>query len=194
MKITHFIYLIIAVLLTIHINNVLVYAQEAPVTYSNADYTIDQSNALLHRRSEEKLAEIDSKPIEIKEQTIDASGKWQSYLINSYPNSPMIELVPMIFNKLPEDKAQRLMAIAGTESSFATKGYIAVNCNNPFGYLYYGTSRRGCYSPRWNTLENAVSRFIELEENGWLIDDNFEGYCVTNCEHWYDNYNYFLSL
>lgn len=118
----------------------------------------------------------------------------RDYLSSTHPDSPMITEIDYIFSIIPESKAIKLLAIAGTESEFGTKGYVATNCNNPFGYLYYGTSKRGCYSPKWDTYHNAITRFVELEEHGWLATDDYSGYCVTGCEHWADNYNYFINL
>ena len=119
------------------------------------------------------------------------SEKVKRFIEEKFPDSPMIRLIDQAFLRLPEDKAIRLFALAYTESGFGTNGYIAVECNNFWGYLYEGTSMRGCYSPRWDSPESAMDRFITLEENNWLATDNHDGYCVTGCESWQDNYDYF---
>lgn len=108
-----------------------------------------------------------------------------------------------IYTNLPKQKAQLLIAIAGVESGLGTSE-MARTCNNAWGYLYEGTSRRGCYGSKWNTPHNAVVRFIELEENNWL--DKFDGsyaslgqyvgkgrYCASSCEVWQDTVWHFYN-
>lgn len=198
MNIKHFIYLVVALLITIHINNVLMFVDESNHTTASLNYTQDQAQSLLQERRIERLAKVE-KEKQAKNETVVAPetnwiDKWTNYLTVNYPNSPIIGELDFIYQSLDDEKATKLLAISGTESSFGTKGFVATNCNNPFGYLYYGTSRRGCYSPKWNTIHNSIDRFITLERDGWLESDSFEGYCVTNCEHWNENYNYFISL
>lgn len=125
----------------------------------------------------------------------DSRNNVKHYLLENVPNSPMIDYVDLVFDNLENEKAIKLFAIAGTESNFGTRGYIAINCNNYFGYLYGGTSRRGCYSTKWDTPEHAILRFIKLEEEGWLaLDNDMQGYCVSNCEHWRANFDYFYNI
>lgn len=113
-------------------------------------------------------------------------------LLKQY-NSPLIHYVDLIYSKLPKDKADRLIAIAGVESSFGTKGYIAINCHNAWGYLYTGGGMRGCGSAKWNNWNNSITRYIELEQNNYLAGNNLNLYCQSGCTNWFKNYYYFLN-
>jgi|GEM_PF-5537225 len=158
--------------------------------------TVDTDSTYIARMNYELPRRVHAIEVPKEKQIVaDSRENVRKYLIENASSSPMIPLVDMVFDNLDNDRAVKLFAIAGTESSFGTSGYIATNCNNYFGYLYYGTSRRGCYSSRWDTPEHAVMRFIELEKNGWLDPNNdMKGYCVTNCEHWRTNFNHFYNV
>lgn len=135
------------------------------------------------------------KPTEIPIiQPADNRENVRQFILREFPNSPMLAEIDFIFDTLPNEKAIKLFAIAGTESGFGTSGYIATNCNNPFGYLYTGTSKRGCYSPKWDTLHNAIDRYITLESDGWLSSNTMQGYCGSECTYWNTNYNSFYLL
>jgi hypothetical protein len=68
--------------------------------------------------------------------------------------SPLYAELDYIFEVLPERKAIFTVAIAGQESGFGTSK-LAIECNNYFGYLYEGTSKRGCLEISSKTNERV---------------------------------------
>lgn len=136
----------------------------------------------------------------------------ETYLQEHYPKSPLIGNVYLFFAHTKSgNRAINALAISGQESSFGTRGYIATECNNYFGYLYNYSNkeRRGCGSPNWTTPEKGIKRFLELENDNWLqvldfttseramrtqTKPNGQKYCVTRCEHWATGTSYFYNL
>jgi hypothetical protein len=125
-------------------------------------------------------------------------------------SSPYLEgnRLENIYNMLDhnDNKFKIMLAISGKESAFGTSS-LAKNCNNYWGYLYTGTSKPGCYSPRWSTPDKAIARFIELEGGAWLAkfdgtrasldlyDSNHGNYCGKrdDCENWKSDIWFFIN-
>ena len=120
---------------------------------------------------------------------------------NRYADSPFLEnnRLQTAYELLGRDdnKFKIFMAIAGNESAFGQSN-LGKNCNNYWGYLYPSNKGAGCGSPRWDTPDHSIARFIELEGGGWLAkfdgtkqsldlyDSNHGNYCGArdNCEAW----------
>lgn len=128
--------------------------------------------------------------------------KARDFIKSKFPNSPLIDRI-YLFDQGDTQKAKLALAIAGVESGFGTKGFIATNCQNAWGYLYPGTSMRGCYGQRWTSWDSSIPRYMAVADN-WLTQydgskdslSNFTGtggYCQSACGEYINSLWYFLN-
>lgn len=134
-------------------------------------------------------------------QEVDVWSKARDFIRSKFPGSPLIDKL-QLFGEY-NDKAKLALAIAGTESSFGTRGDIATQCFNAWGYLYEGTSKRGCYGSSWQNWESSIPRYMD-KASYWL--NKFDGqksslnqfvgpdrYCASGCTTWIDSTWYFYN-
>lgn len=193
------IYFTAALMIVLIANDMVTHYQETGLVAAKTNKTIEKANEVIK-------SNFEAREVLQPERTTNKVDEVRAFILKNYPTSPIAQNLDLIFDLLPEQKALFLIAISGQESGYGTKGFIAQNCFNYFGYLYPGTARRGCYSSKWNSPQAGIKRFIELESGNWL--NKFDGspeslqqfvgngrYCQTDCQYWKSNvYSIFINL
>lgn len=128
----------------------------------------------------------------------------QDYLKAKFPKSPLINLVPVFYQKgyekgFTDEQIRLLISITGTESGFGTQAWY----NNFYGIL---CTRSGKTSTDcgWTTPEYGISRAYDLVGNylkKWNgtkedLQSVFVGngkYCASECLTWSDSTYHFYQ-